>query len=95
MEAEPAARNNRNQGKCLGTKLGALHAALDEVMSWQSQQVDEFYSVVFLDALRIKVRDGGWVVNKSVYMAIGVDLDGIKHILGFWIVNEEGTSFGS
>ena len=38
--------------------------------------------VMFLDALLIKVRDGGRVVNKSAYMAIGVDLDGIKHILG-------------
>ena len=38
--------------------------------------------MMFLDALLIKVRDGGRVVNKSAYMAIGVDLDGIKHILG-------------
>ncbi|CAB0785199.1 IS256 family transposase [Corynebacterium diphtheriae] len=38
--------------------------------------------MIFLDALRIKVRDGGHVVNKSAYMAIGVDVDGIKHILG-------------
>ena len=43
--------------------------------------------------MRIKVRDGGRVVNKSAYMAIGVDLDGIKHILGLWIAKEEGASF--
>ena len=58
-------------------------AVLDEVMVWRNRQLDEFYPpVMFLDALLIKVRDGGRVVNKSAYMAIGVDLDGIKHILG-------------
>lgn len=46
-------------------------------MVWQNRQLDGFYPVVFLDALRIKVRDGGRVVNKSVYMAMGVGLDGI------------------
>ncbi|MBK4142377.1 IS256 family transposase, partial [Corynebacterium macginleyi] len=55
-------------------------AVLDEVTVWQNRQLEEFYPVIFLDALRIKVRDGGRVVNKSAYMAIGVDLDGIKHI---------------
>ena len=49
--------------------------------------------MVFLDALRIKVRDGGRVVNKSAYMTIGVDLDGSKHILGLWIAKQEGASF--
>ena len=68
-------------------------AVLDEVMVWQNRQLDEFYPVIFLDALRIKVRDGGRVVNKSAYMAIGVDLDGIKHILGLWIAKDEGASF--
>ena len=67
-------------------------AVLDEVMVWQNRQLDEFYPVIFLDALRIKVRDGGRVVNKSAYMAIGVDLEGIKHILGLWIAKEEGAS---
>jgi transposase, mutator family len=68
-------------------------AVLDEVMVWQNRQLDEFYPVVFLDALRIKVRDGGRVINKSAYMAIGVDIEGIKHILGLWIAKEEGASF--
>ncbi len=68
-------------------------AVLDEVLQWQSRQLDAFYPVVFLDALRIKVRDGGRVVNKSAYLAIGVDMDGIKHILGIWIAKEEGASF--
>ena len=68
-------------------------AVLDEVLVWQNRQLDEFYPVIFLDALRIKVRDAGRVVNKSAYMAIGVDVDGVKHILGLWIAKEEGASF--
>lgn len=68
-------------------------AVLDEVMMWQNRQLDEFYPVIFLDALRIKVRDGGRVVNKSAYLAIGVDMDGVKHILGIWLAKEEGASF--
>lgn len=68
-------------------------AVLDEVMMWQNRQLDDFYPVIFLDALRIKVRDGGRVVNKSAYLAIGVDMDGVKHILGIWLAKEEGASF--
>lgn len=68
-------------------------AVLDEVMVWQNRQLDEFYPVIFLDALRIKVRDGGRVVNKSAYITIRVDIEGIKHILGLWIAKEEGASF--
>ncbi|CAB0759866.1 IS256 family transposase [Corynebacterium diphtheriae] len=68
-------------------------AVLDEVMVWQNRQLEEFYPVIFLDTLCIKVRDGGRVVNKSAYMAIGVDIEGIKHILGLWIAKEEGASF--
>ena len=61
-------------------------------MMWQNRQLDDFYPVIFLDALRIKVRDGGRVVNKSAYLAIGVDMDGVKHILGIWLAKEEGAS---
>ncbi|GAB3693408.1 hypothetical protein GCM10027595_05680 [Corynebacterium nasicanis] len=68
-------------------------AVLDEVMVWQNWQLEEFYPVIFLDALRIKVRDGGRLVNRSAYLAIGVDLEGIKHILGIWLAKEEGASF--
>lgn len=67
-------------------------AVLDEVLVWQNRQLDEFYPVIFLDALSVKIRDDGRVVNKSAYLAIGVDLDRIKHILGMWIAKEEGAS---
>ena len=68
-------------------------AVLDEVMIWQNRQLDEFYPVIFLDALRVKIRDGHRVVNKACYMAVGIDIDGIKHILGLWIADSEGAAF--
>ena len=68
-------------------------AVLDEVIEWQNRQLDEFYPVIFLDAIRIKVRDSGRVVNKACYMAVGVNMDGVKHILGLWIASQEGASF--
>lgn len=71
----------------------ATDAVLDEVMVWQNRQLDEFYPFIFLDARRFKVRDGGRVVNRFTYMAIDMDLDGIKHIWGLRIAKEEGSSF--
>jgi transposase-like protein len=67
-------------------------AVLDEVLIWQNCQLDEFYPVIFLDALRVKIRDGRRVVNKACYMAVGIDMDGIKHILGLWIADNEGAA---
>ena len=58
-------------------------AVLEEVMLWQNRQLDEFYPVIFLDALRVKIRDGNRVVNKACYMAVGIDIDEITHISGF------------
>ena len=49
--------------------------------------------MIFVDALRVKIRDGHHVVNKACYMAVGVDMDGIKHILGLWIDDNEGAAF--
>lgn len=65
---------------------------LDEVMIWQNRQLDEFYPVIFLDALRVKIRDGHRVVNKACYMAVGIDMDGIEQILGLWIADNEGAA---
>lgn len=66
---------------------------LEEVMIWHNRQLDEFYQVIFLDALRVKIRDGHRVVNKACYMAVGVDIDGKGHILGLWIADNEGAAF--
>lgn len=49
--------------------------------------------MIFLDALRVKIRDGHRVINKACYMAVRIDIDGIKHILGLWIAANEGVAF--
>jgi putative transposase len=68
-------------------------AVVDEVATWQSRPLDPIWPIVFLDALVIKVRDQGVVQNKSVYLALGVGVDGRKEILGLWIESTEGARF--
>jgi len=66
---------------------------LEEVKAWQTRPLDPFYPIVYVDALVVKVKDGAHVVNKSAHIVIGVDLDGIKHVLGIWVQTHEGSNF--
>lgn len=66
---------------------------IDEVRAWQNRQLEEVYPIVYLDALHFKVRDSGHVRNKAVYLAIGVNMDGSKEVLGMWIAQTEGAKF--
>ena len=66
---------------------------LEEVAAWQSRPLEASYAIVFFDALRVKIRDEGLVRNKAVYLAIGMDGTGHKHILGLWIEQTEGAKF--
>jgi len=66
---------------------------LDEVLAWQQRPLEAFYPVIYLDALVVKVRDGAHVRNKAAHIAVGVDMDGIKHVLGIWIQASEGAKF--
>jgi putative transposase len=68
-------------------------AVLDEVAEWQNRPLEAFYPLVFLDALRVKVRDEGTVRNKAIYVALGVRADGTKDVLGLWIEQTEGAKF--
>jgi putative transposase len=68
-------------------------AVLDEVREWQNRPLDSVYPVVFLDALRVKIRDDGLVKNKAVYVALGLNPDGEKDVLGLWIEQSEGAKF--
>nr|BFF05319.1 hypothetical protein GCM10023233_02880 [Brevibacterium otitidis] len=68
-------------------------AVLDAVMEWQNRALEEFYPVIYLDAIRVKVRDNGQVRPKAAHIAVGVDMDGVKHVLGIWVQNTEGASF--
>lgn len=85
--------------KTAGTDLGPetisniTDAVSDAVLEWQERPLDEFYPVVYLDAVRVKVRDNGRVMPKAAHIAIGVDMDGFKHVLGIWVQDNEGASF--
>jgi putative transposase len=85
--------------RTIGTELShetisnITDAVLEEVKAWQSRPLEELYPIVYLDALVVKVRDGHQVRNKAAHIAIGVDLDGIKHVLGIWVQATEGAKF--
>lgn len=64
-----------------------------EVAEWQSRPLEPLYPVLFLDAIRVKVRDQGTVSNKAAYLALGITPDGRKHVLGLWIDLNEGAKF--
>ncbi len=68
-------------------------AVMDEVKVWQSRPLDPIYPVVYLDCIHVKVRDNGSVRVKAVYLAIGINLNGEKEVLGLWISQTEGAKF--
>lgn len=66
---------------------------LDEVLTWQRRPLEALYPVIYLDALVVKVRDGAHVRNKAAHIAVGVDMEGVKHVLGIWVQQVEGAKF--
>jgi transposase-like protein len=66
-------------------------AVVDELADWQSRPLDRVYPVIFIDALMVKIRDGV-VTNRAVYLAIGVDCEGAKQVLGLWVGPTTGES---
>src|SRR3954471_4765285 len=85
--------------RTIGTELShetisnITDAVLEEVKAWQSRPLDEIYPIIFMDAIVVRVRDGHQVRNKAAHIAVGVDLDGIKHVLGIWVQPSEGAKF--
>lgn len=83
----------------IGTELSRetiskiVDAVTDEILAWQQRPLEALYPVIYLDAIVVKVRDGGHVRNKAAHLAIGVDTDGIKHVLGIWVQTAEGAKF--
>lgn len=66
---------------------------MDEVKQWQSRPLDAVYPVVYLDCIHAKVRDAGSVRAKAIYLAIGINMEGHKEVLGLWIAQTEGAKF--
>ena len=66
---------------------------MDDVREWRSRPLDKVYPIVFFDALVVKGRTEGRVANKSVYVAMGINMDGEKEVLGLWLAETEGAKF--
>jgi putative transposase len=83
----------------IGTELShetiskIVDAVSEEVLAWQQRPLEALYPVIYLDALIVKIRDGGHVRNKAAHIAVGVDFDGVKHVLGIWVQTNEGAKF--
>ncbi len=68
-------------------------AVLDEMREWQTRPIEAVYPILYLDALFISVRDGGQVRKKAIYLALGVNLEGKREVLGLWAEETEGARF--
>ena len=68
-------------------------AITEEITLWQNRPLEEVYPIMYLDAVRVKVRHNGAVINKAVYLAVGVMMDGQKDVLGLWVAETEGAKF--
>jgi len=69
------------------------NAVIDDVKAWQSRALEPLYPILYLDCLVVKVRQDKRVINKAVYLALGVDADGHKELLGMWMSQNEGAKF--
>jgi putative transposase len=68
-------------------------AVIEQVVEWQSRPLNEVYPIVYLDCLVVKIRQDRRVINKAVYLALGVNMEGHKELLGMWLSENEGAKF--
>jgi transposase-like protein len=68
-------------------------SVIDRVIQWQNRPLDAVYPIVYLDCIVVKIRQNKRVINKSIYLALGVNLDGTKEVLGLWLSETEGAKF--
>jgi transposase-like protein len=66
---------------------------MDEVIQWQSRPLDSVYPIVYLDCIVVKIRQDKQVINKAIYLALGVNVEGHKELLGMWLSENEGAKF--
>src|SRR5438552_239432 len=82
-----------------GVKVGrdlisrVTDAVMDDVREWQQRPLDDVYPVIFLDALVLKIREGGTVQRRACYLALGVTVEGDRDVLGMWFQETEGAKF--
>ncbi|EFW12490.1 transposase, IS256 family [Serratia symbiotica str. Tucson] len=68
-------------------------AVKEQVTEWQNRPLDALYPIVYLDCIVVKVRQGGSVINKAVFLALGINTEGQKELLGMWLAENEGAKF--
>ena len=68
-------------------------AVLERVVEWQSRPLDNLYPIVYLDCIVLKIRQDKRVINKAIYLALGINLEGHKELLGLWLAETEGAKF--
>jgi putative transposase len=68
-------------------------AVKEQVAEWQNRPLDALYPIVYMDCIVVKVRHNGSVINKAVFLALGINLDGHKELLGMWMAENEGAKF--
>lgn len=68
-------------------------SVIEEVVEWQSRELDPIYPIVYLDCIVLKIRQDKQVINKAIYLALGVNMEGHKELLGMWISENEGAKF--
>jgi len=66
---------------------------LEQVQQWQTRPLDEVYPIVYLDCIMVKIRQDKRVINKAIYLALGINMEGHKELLGLWISENEGAKF--
>jgi len=69
------------------------NAVIEQVIEWQSRPLDAVYPIVYLDCIVVKVRQDKRVINKAIYLALGVNIEGNKELLGMWLSENEGAKF--
>lgn len=68
-------------------------AVIEDVREWQNRPLDPVYPVMFFDAIMVKSRENGKTENRAVYLALGINMEGRKELLGMWIADTEGAKF--
>jgi len=68
-------------------------SVIEKVVEWQSRPLEPVYPIIYLDCLVVKIRQDKQVINKAIYLALGVNLEGHKELLGMWISENEGAKF--
>lgn len=68
-------------------------SVIEGLKEWQNRRLEKVYPILYMDALRVKVRDEGQIKSKAIYLAIGVTMEGLKDVLGLWVEQTEGAKY--